>query len=441
MTAPTIPHGTIPILVRRFYAQSPWQRARKGRPGMRHTIRMLGLIVAVVCMLGKALRVSADELIKVVDNRYQVQFSESIGFDLQVDSSRDLNEVTLYYRKVGEGLSVKVPLAVSAGQSSFSYVWDLEPGEVPVGARLEYDWHVADVAGDELRTSATAFTYDDDRFEWQVASGSSIRLFWYGSSEEDAERLLDYAVEALARLQDEMGVVVEQPVHIYVYRSKQDMAPALPRSSDAYDDRILTLGVVVDEATLLLLGPHPDVEGTIAHELSHIVVGLATDNPYAELPRWLDEGLAMYSEGQLPDGNRRALQAAIDADSLISVRSLSGYTGDPSQVNLFYGEVHSLIEFMLETHGKEKMADLLAAIREGLYQEDALERVYGFGLDELDSRWRASLGLSPRGTSAPPVPQTQPNAERRSFPCSIALMGGLIGVPVAAWGRKRARAS
>jgi len=408
---------------------------------MEHTIRSLSLMLLLVCALAHALPVSADEPIQVVANRYQVQFSESIRFDLEVDATSDLAEVILYYRKIGEGLTVKVPLPVSAGQRAFSHVWNLEPGEVPVGAPLQYQWYIADAVGSELRTPATDFTYDDDRFEWEVASANNIRLFWYGSTEEEAERLLGYAVEALARLQEEIGATLEQAVRVYVYRSKQDMSPALPRSSEAYDDRILTLGVVVDEATLLLLGPHPDVEGTIAHELSHIVVGLATDNPYAELPRWLDEGLAMYSEGELPAGNRRALEAAIRADNLISVRSLSGYTGDPSQVNLFYGEVYSLVEFLLETYGEGKMADFLSAIRQGLYQEDALEEVYGFGLDELDSRWREALGLPARGASASRVPQTRPDTERRSLPCPLALVGGIAAVTVAAWERKRARAA
>jgi hypothetical protein len=44
--------------------------------------------------------------------------------------------------------------------------------------------------------------------------------------------------------------------------------------------------------------------------LSHIVVGLATKNPFGDLPRWLDEGLAMYAEGELPARNRRALEQA-----------------------------------------------------------------------------------------------------------------------------------
>ena len=414
----------------------PCQRPVGGR-----ALRVLILSLLLLLALVGAEPSHADGPIQVLDNRHEVRFSEGIRFDLQVSSANDLSDVVLYYRKVGEGLTVKVPLGVSIGQITFSHQWDLEPGDVPVGARLEYEWYVADDSGNELRTPATMLEYRDDRFDWEMVSLGNIELSRYGSSEEEAQRLLGYADDSLGRLQGEMGVLLEEPVQIYVYDSKEDMAAALPRSSEAYDDRILTLGVVVDEATLLLLGPHPDVEGTIAHELSHIVVGLATDNPYAELPRWLDEGLAMYSEGELPDGNRRALQAAIEQDRLISVRSLSGYTGDPSQVNLFYGEVYSLIDYLLETYGKEKMTELLTAIREGLYQQEALERVYGFGLDELDARWRESLGLSPRGTSDSPATQPQPEDEPRPLPCPLALAGGLAGVSVAVWGRKRAGAA
>jgi hypothetical protein len=381
----------------------------------------------------------ADEAIRVVRDTCQVQFAQGVTFHIELAAQSAIQQVTLYYLQVGEGLTVKVSLRVEPGQSSFEYTWTLEPGDVPVGASLQYYWHIKDEAGNLLRTPPTGFSYDDDRFTWKPLAQGTITLFWYGSDLSRAQRLLGYAAEALGRLQEEMGITVDQPIRIHVYETKSDMSLALPRQSDAYDDRVLTLGVVVDKGTLLILGSHPDVEGTMGHEMAHVVVGLATDNPYAELPRWLDEGLAMVSEGELPTDNRRALEDAVRRNALISVHSLSGYTGDPEEVDLFYGEVYSLAEFMLKTYGKEKMAQLLSAVREGLYQEEALQQVYGFGLDELDTQWRSSLGLGPRPTPGTPTAGSTPSTQRRttrpSLPCAQWL-GALFAVAVGA-GRRR----
>ena len=401
--------------------------------------------------MAMAAAVHADETIRVVRDSYQVEFAQGITFHLEVAAAKTIARVTLYYRQVGEGLTVKVPLTVRAGQSTFEHTWALESGDIPVGALMEYYWRIADDAGDEVRTAPVPFAYDDDRFTWKALTEGNVTLFWYGTDERDAQRLLGYALESLTRLQEQMGVTVNQPIRMYVYQSKSDMSPALPRMSDAYDDRILTLGVVVDEGTLLILGPHPDVEPTIAHELAHVVVGLATDNPYAELPRWLDEGLAMYAEGEIPADNKRELEAAIRRDGLISVRSLSGYTGDPEEVNLFYGEVYSLVDFMLKTYGREKIGQLLDAIRKGLYQEEALQQVYGFGLDELDRLWRESLGLGPRKTPTPgttPVvqqpaatPVAQEPGTRPSLPCPAQSLSGLFALAIALGWRRHARAA
>ncbi len=383
----------------------------------------------------------ADQGIQVLDTGYEVQFSRSIRFRIQLESENEITAVTLYYRRPGEGLTVKVPIEVSYEQRTFSHTWELEPGELPVGSQIEHEWRIADAAGNELTTVPVILNYEDDRFSWDVIQHNHIILSWYGSQEDEARRLVGYADSTLARLQDEMGVMLHQPVRIYVYRNKSDMSLALPRTSEAYDERILTLGVVVDEATLLLLGSQRDIEGTIAHELSHIVVGLATDNPYSSLPRWLDEGLAMYAEGELPSANRRSLERAVQRDQLISVRSLSGYTGDPSQVDLFYGEVYSVVEYLLDTYGKGKMAQLLDALGDGTTQEEALQRVYTLDLDQLDAQWRQSLGLQPRGTSTPRTPVAAPDAQRPPVPCMFAVLGAFVAGAVGAFGGKRARAS
>ena len=414
--------------------------AEKVRPARALSVLTLLILLALLLCVGQVQSVLADEAIRILHNTYEIEFAKHITFRLEVESAAPIKEVTLFYKRAEESLTVKVPISVTPGESTFTHTWELEPGDIPVGARIEYYWRVVDEAGNELRTERIDFAYEDDRFTWKTLEEDNVILFWYGSNEAQAKRLLGYATESLARLQNEMGVTLDRPVKIYVYQSKSDMSLALPRRSEAYDERILTLGVVVDKDTLLILGTHSEVEHTMAHELSHIVVGLATENPYSDLPRWLDEGLAMYAEGELPTQNRRALQEAIRRDELISVRSLSGYTGDPSQVDLFYGEVYSLIDFMLQTYGKDKMTQLLAAIREGLYQEQALQRVYGFGLDELDAQWRKSLGLQPRGMQTPTAMTTpHPSTSRRGLPCCGVLYGGVLSAAVLAFGRRRAR--
>ncbi len=109
-------------------------------------------------------------------------------------------------------------------------------------------------------------------------------------------------------------------------------------------------------------------------------------------------------------------------------------------MDLFYGEVHSLIDFMLDRYGKDRMADLLSAIKEGLYQEDALKTVYGFGLDELDRAWREHLGLAPR-SAAVAVPTVQPTpsrAEKAESFCG-SLIGFIVSILSAMVGMLRAR--
>ncbi|HDN80132.1 MAG TPA: hypothetical protein ENG33_06695, partial [Chloroflexi bacterium] len=134
-------------------------------------------------------------------------------------------------------------------------------------------------------------------------------------------------------------------------------------------------------------------------------------------------------------------ERAIQNGELISVRSLSGYVGDPAKVDLFYAEAYSLVEFLIKEYGKDKMTELLEKFAEGTYQEDALQEVYGFGLDELDARWKAYLGVpveKPGGGERITPVVGRPPKERKPGFCagSPLLTGGLI---TASWLLSRRR--
>ncbi len=389
------------------------------------------------------LPLQAQEAITVLSNEYEEIFAQEVVFRLSVESQSDIEEIILFYRLRDEAATNRAYPDFEPGLSvEIEWTWELEPGDIAVGSEIKYYWKVQNKAGDQLKTEPVLFIYEDTRFEWQSLSQGQLTLYWYGEAQEFGQHLLDVAGQALRRLQEEVGVELEDAVKIYVYLSKSDMDKAISSRSESFDAQIVTLGMAIGKHTMLLLGTAPGVEETIAHELSHIVVHLATDNPLGDIPAWLDEGLAMYAEGELPHYNAVALEEAIRRDALISVRSLSSYTGAPEQVDLYYGEVYSLVDFMLKEYGKEKMSHLLAVFKEGSHQEDALQEVYGFGLDELDDQWRAYLGLSPRyGAAAAPSPgegvqaqetpgQAEPSpSEQRQTPGQTPFCcGGAIGL-------------
>lgn len=377
-------------------------------------------------------------------------FSESILFRMHATSSVDIEEAMLYYwpaRSIVMGLAYPKVLAQNRNGSLeiFSeWQWELMPGSLPPGSTIHYFWALRDEAGNEYRSEEHIVEYHDARFTWSRHAGGGVEVYTYRGVQ--GPKLLDSALESLEKLQDEIGVSLEQPVRIFIYANRSDMRLALPSRSERYDEMTTTLGMVVSDDTMLLLGNASNLERTLAHELSHIVVGQATRNPLGGLPRWLDEGLAMYAEGDLPAANRRALDRAIRSDALISVRSLSGYAGDPAQVDLFYAESYSLVNFLLEDYGRDKMHALLDAFKEGAYQEDALREVYGFGLDELDAQWRQYLGLAPRETAIAPPLTTPVPAESRPeestqplWPCGAGLLPLAAGLPVVFAMRTRRR--
>jgi hypothetical protein len=117
----------------------------------------------------------------------------------------------------------------------------------------------------------------------------------------------------------------------------------------------------------------------------------------------------MYNQQTVESDYTNALNRALRSDSLISVRSLTAVPGQPDHVILFYGESYSLVKYLTETYGKDKMVQLLGVFKRGALPDDALTEVYGFGAGELDNRWRATLGAAPRDTSSTPSAQTQPN--------------------------------
>ena len=320
---------------------------------------------------------------------------DSISFHLQGGGERPIQFVDLEF-----GSDATFSCASSSYRSARTTLegnkdvavtkeWDMRrTGSVPPGAVVWWRWRVVDDIGQEFLSPRKEVIYNDERFDWQMHTSDNITFYWYAGGNSFGRRLADSVRDDLANLQ--LGRELTAPVKAFVYESADDLRGAVlfPQS--------WTGGLAFTTHNILLITVDPeefdtDISGMI-HELAHLLVSDLTFNCFGDLPTWLEEGLAMYAEGDLTDYQRISLEAAIASDDLISLRSLnSSFPADHSGAHLSYAQSWSLVDYLITEFGWTEMRRLLDMFAEGATYEQAIKRVYRMDLDELQAAWFQSL--------------------------------------------------
>ena len=362
-------------------------------------------LLAAIAALFAAMPASAQAAPTVTDGGVQNNFPQGMVFSMTAQSGSTIEKVRLRYKILPDGTAaIAQPDFVPGMTVSTSFeLAGNDPPKIylPPGTTIEYHWEVTDAAGNTGQTSTASFFYNDVRFDWKPVENSGITIYYYSGSDQNARDMLSTAVETIGSMSQLLGAHISFPLKVWIYDNTQDMRPALARRSATFEQSITTAGVRVASDTVLVLG---NVSfDTLRHELTHVVTAAAGESALGTLPAWLDEGTAVYGQGD-PGGYRSAIERAIGQGEVLSVPSITSYPGDPAKVDLFYGEAWSLVKFLNDGYGPEKFAQLFATIKKGKSIDDALQAVYGFGQDGLEDQWRAANGLPPRVTPEPTQP-------------------------------------
>ncbi|MBN1862160.1 MAG: peptidase MA domain-containing protein [Dehalococcoidales bacterium] len=356
--------------------------------------KKLILLVLAVCSLAALLPglVRAQPELTIRDSSAQVAFPMAISFGLSAESGVNITDVRLHYRvdRVSFAPVTSEVYIEFQPATEVSLSWSLEMiriGGLPPGSSVEYWWTVEDAGGATAATEPAVVLFDDNRYDWQSLTEGRVTLYWYQGDESFARELMAAVQQALVRLKDYTGVELERPVKLYIYADSQDL-----QGSMIYPQE-WTGGVAFTRYEIMAIGiSHDNLDWgkrAIAHELTHLVIHQVTLNPYINLPTWLDEGLAMHSEGPMEDVFVNYLNGAIAEKSFISVQSLSSpFSAYAGEAALSYAQSYSLVEFLIANYGQDKMFELLSTLRAGATYDGALEKVYGFDMDGLDELWR-----------------------------------------------------
>jgi hypothetical protein len=265
-------------------------------------------------------------------------------------------------------------------------------------------------------------TYQKKDLTWMV-------LYYPPALHERVQALVAQADEFKSKLTDELGQPVLDHVEVRIARTPEEMGSLAPIG---VPPPTYAAGIAYSSIRLVLLtlqsptsAEAPDLEEVFRHELTHIAIDDAALGHH--VPRWFNEGLAIYESGELPWARTKALADASLSKTLLPLSELDqGFPADHFEVNIAYAESADFVRFLMRKTDKERFVSLVERLRKGQTFSAAAADAYGSDLRKLEFQWKEDLS--------------------RRFTVWPAVLGGsslwvfVIGALVFGWVRKRRRA-
>jgi len=293
-------------------------------------------------------------------------FGQEITFFTGIESETPVQEAALLF-KSDRMVSTVVGVAVVEGNAIY-YEHDVALQFVPAFDRVEY-WFVLTLAdGRNIESERYAFTYQDNRFDWQTLENDSLRVHWYAGEVSFAQFVMDVARIGVEQVTQWVPAPAPERVDIYIYDQVADYQFAQGNLGP------LWAGGHANPASGLILVAVPSgpeqrlrVERNIPHELTHIMLYQATGDSYQYLPPWLNEGIASNMElYPIPD-YPYLLEAAYAQGTLIPLTALCApFPRETATALLSYAESASFVQYLRTTYGVTGIQTLVASYARGV---------------------------------------------------------------------------
>ncbi len=165
--------------------------------------------------------------------------------------------------------------------------------------------------------------YDDNRFVWQSVEAGMLRIHWYGGDADFGQAVLNAAQTGLESERRLIPAGLDQPVDFYIYSSLSDLRGTLVPGSQAWiaghADSLLGVVMVAIEPGST---QETSMQQRIPHELMHVMLYRALGEGYANIPVWLNEGMAGLAEMISNTAYDSALKSAVLRSDWIPLSTL-----------------------------------------------------------------------------------------------------------------------
>jgi len=237
-------------------------------------------------------------------------------------------------------------------------------------------------------------------FTWTILQTEHFELYHNPEIEDLARIAARMAEDAYEKISADLKYNVSKPIPFVIFKSHYDFQQTniilelIERGVGGFTE-IFKYRMVIP-----FTGSYKTLQNVITHELTHVfsydllyhdtLPAMFSTQAFIVPPLWLMEGLAEYETGDLDTMGHTVLADAVLENNLIPLADLVDFSR-LSRVYLAYKESHSLLRYIANTYGSDKIHLLLRRFKAHPNIENMIKTSLGVSIETLENGWIKSL--------------------------------------------------
>jgi Tol biopolymer transport system component len=230
-------------------------------------------------------------------------------------------------------------------------------------------------------------------FDWSLISSPNFDVYYYGDDTQLAEFTAEVSEEAHEQVSKHLRWTLKKRVSIIVYHSHNDfqqtnviwqyMQEGIGGVTELFKNRVV----------LPFEGDYAQFRHVIHHELVHAILNdmiydgniqsVITGRVKLRIPLWANEGLAEYLSMNWDTKADMTLRDLSINERMPTVKELESY--------MAYKGGQSIWRFIAEKYGREKIGEIITAMKMTQNAEKGIERALGMDYEDLTKQWHKYL--------------------------------------------------
>ena len=244
-----------------------------------------------------------------------------------------------------------------------------------------------------LSLLAPSGTYAGDPESWNTVESENFLVFHRGNT-KSAQKIIDIAEDFYPKMHRLMGDIRVDKIEIWVCQAPSEFQAAVhaPIQDWAIGCAFPLSRRIIIQNPRVIIQRDFQLAQVIRHEIVHIVFGQRTRNAIGKIPRWFVEGVAIYFSGEWAPRRNDTLMKHIFSKSVIPLGELTHrFPRSENLAQLAYAESQNAVAWLAETHGIEKLWEIIDQLASGGDLDTAFRDSIGLSLSAFDAKWRNSL--------------------------------------------------